>query len=201
MEKVRIDILRLVSGDPGTGHYILVMEEVAGTRRLPIVIGTPEAQAIALALEEIKPPRPLTHDLMHNICNHFHIGLQEIVITDLKEGTFYGQLVLLKDNKLHTIDCRPSDGVALAVRFKVPIYIYENIIQEIGSDTNQSIEDEGDTGAEVQEHKPSNVNLASPRQSLSDQLAELDKRLVDALHNEDYELAAKLRDKINRMKS
>lgn len=200
MEKVRIDILRLVSGDPGTGHFILVMEEVTGTRRLPIVIGMPEAQAIALALDEIKPPRPLTHDLMHNICNHFEIALQEIVITDLKEGTFYGQLILVKDNKIHTIDCRPSDGIALAVRFKVPIYIYENIIQEIGSDTDQSMDDEQDTGSEVRERKPSSVS-ASPRQSLADQLDELDKKLAEALHNEDYELAAKLRDRISRMKS
>lgn len=200
MEKVRIDILRLVSGDPGTGHFILVMEEVTGTRRLPIVIGMPEAQAIALALDEIKPPRPLTHDLMQNICDHFEIALKEIVITDLREGTFYGQLVLVKENKVHTIDCRPSDGIALAVRFKVPIYIYENIIQEIGSDVDQSMEDEQDTGSEIRERKPSSVST-SPRQSLADQLAELDKKLAEALHNEDYELAAKLRDRISRMKS
>lgn len=195
MEKVRLNIYRLVPGEQG--HFILVMEEVEGNRRLPIVIGMPEAQAIALALEEIKPPRPLTHDLMHNISKAYEIELMEVQITDLKEGTFYGRLVLKKDGEYQYIDCRPSDGIALAVRFHAPVFIAESIMQEVGLDAEEEAEPHSES-LPKSPVRPS-LRIESQTQNRAEQLESLNKKLDEALLNEDYELAAQIRDKIKQL--
>ncbi|MFN0200076.1 MAG: bifunctional nuclease domain-containing protein [Bacteroidia bacterium] len=194
VEKRRLQIAALSSSESSIGHFALVLEEVNGNRRLPIIIGPPEAQAIALEMEHLRPQRPMTHDLMFNICFQFDLRLKEVVITDLLEGVFYAKLMFEHHDIAEEIDSRPSDAIALAVRFNVPIYTVEKVLQEAG------IEIQGET--ENEEHETSAaVSVAEPEKSksLSEQVAELNEKLEDALKSEDYELAARLRDTIKKM--
>lgn len=213
MEKIRLDIIGLSSSHSQIGHYALVLGESNGSRRLPIIIGGPEAQAIALELESIKTNRPMTHDLIYNIALHFDLNLQEVIINDLNEGIFFARLLLEVNGEIHEIDSRPSDAVAIGVRFKVPIYTYDKVLDEAGiiiDDENLSYEDEdGDSFlTQVEESDPiEEENLVpsstphtpaatNPRESIS----KLTKRLEEALAAEDYEKAAEIRDKINKLK-
>lgn len=132
MKKIELEIIALSHSITQTHSYAVVLGEVNGLRRLPIVIGGFEAQAIAVALENMKPSRPLTHDLMKNFMNAFAVNLQEIIISDLQEGIFYSKLVCFTENDTVEIDSRTSDALALAVRFGCPIYTYEHIIANAG---------------------------------------------------------------------
>ena len=155
-DKIKLDIIGLSSSHSQIGHYALVFGETEGNRRLPIIIGGAEAQAIALELENIKTNRPMTHDLIYNLARHFDINLLEVVINDLHEGIFYARLVLEVDGEIHEIDSRPSDAVAIGVRFKVPIYTYESVLSEAGI----IIEDEDETETKYSSDSESDFSLA-----------------------------------------
>lgn len=206
MEKIRLDIVALSSSESHVGHFVLILEETDGNRRLPIVIGGPEAQAIALEIERIKPNRPMTHDLFFNTCHHFDIDLQEVRINDLQEGIFHASLVFDHNGETHELDARPSDGIALAVRFRVPIFTNEKILREAGIEKSPedifiSTQPEDDPAEQIQttptEKRKSEKSSRS--KNTADTLQELNQKLEAALLNEDYELAAKIRDSINKM--
>ncbi|MEZ4772210.1 MAG: bifunctional nuclease family protein [Bacteroidia bacterium] len=212
MKKIRLDIIGLSSSHSQIGHYALVLGESDGNRRLPIIIGGAEAQAIALELENIKTNRPMTHDLIYNLARHFELNLLEVIINDLSEGIFYAKLIMEVDGEIHDIDSRPSDAVAIGVRFKVPIYTYENVLREAGI-----VIDEEDSGsgnkykdvegefslAEIEKSEPVEEERTPPvkRQSVSSQekLKQLETQLNEALAAEDYEKAARIRDEIKRL--
>lgn len=203
MEKIRLEILGLSSSQSDVGHFALVLGEVTGNRRLPIIIDGYQARAIALEIENIKPNRPMTHDLLVNIAKEFEIQLVEVQITDLKEGIFYARLVFEFNGEIHEIDSRTSDAVAIGVRFKVPIYTYEKVLSVAGIEVKDSDmeeeqdnffpdedegagyedEDEGDDAPETQESK----------------IKRLKKDMDTAISDEDYEKAARLRDEISRL--
>lgn len=199
MKKIELEIVALSHSITQTHSYAVVLGEVNGLRRLPIVIGGFEAQAIAVALEKMQPSRPLTHDLMKNFLNAFAIDLHEIIICDLQEGIFYSKLVCSSENDTIEIDSRTSDALALAVRFGCPIYTYENILESAGilmEDTEKSgkkkkakqeavVETEGSTG---------NEDLKTMT------LEELNHLLNEVLDTEDYIRAIAIRDEINSRK-
>jgi len=193
MKKIELEIVALSHSITQTHSYAVVLGEVNGLRRLPIVIGGFEAQAIAVALEHMHPSRPLTHDLMKNFMNAFNVELQEIVINDLQEGIFYSKLLCFTENDTVEIDSRTSDALALAVRFGCPIYTYENILESAGilmEDTNTKKKAETPTVEDDSERE----NLA---QSSVEQLQVL---LNKVLEQEDYIRAIAIRDEINKRK-
>ena len=183
MEKIQVDILGLSTSPASGGAYALILKEVNGTRRLPIIIGAFEAQSIALEMEGIKPPRPLTHDLIKNILDATGTDLAEITISELRDGTFYAKLSLDSQE----IDARPSDAIALAVRYGAPIYVAEKVMEEAGflpeSEEQESTEESG---------KPKKEQRLTKLEALRAQL-------MDAIEREDYENAARLRDEIRKL--
>ena len=198
MKKIELEIVALSHSITQTHSYAVVLGEVNGLRRLPIVIGGFEAQAIAVALEKMQPSRPLTHDLVKNFMNAFAIDLHEIIICDLQEGIFYSKLVCSSEHDTIEIDSRTSDALALAVRFGCPIYTYENILESAGilmEDTGSGkkkkakqevvVEEQGNTG---------NEDLKTMT------LEELDVLLSEVLESEDYIRAIAIRDEINSRK-
>ena len=197
MSLVRLDIKGISYSQTQSGAYALVLSEVDGTRTLPIVIGAFEAQSIAIALEkEIKPPRPLTHDLFKSFADRFHIIIKQVIIHKLVDGVFYSSLICERDGIEEIIDTRTSDAIALATRFLAPIFTYENILDKAGVYLKLKEEDEideenlvlGDLIAETVEETTYG----------SETLEELNKQLDNAVEDEDYELAAKIRDEINK---
>ena len=192
MKKIELEIVALSHSITQTHSYAVVLGEVNGLRRLPIVIGGFEAQAIAVALEKMQPSRPLTHDLMKNFMTAFAIELHEIIISDLQEGIFYSKLVCSSDHDTIEIDSRTSDALALAVRFGCPVYTYEHILESAGI----LMEDAGTTKkgkrqpATVEDDSSSNNDLKS--MSLDD----LETLLNDVLEQEDYIRAIAIRDEI-----
>lgn len=206
MEKIKLEILGLSSSQSHTGSFALVLGEETGNRRLPIIIGMFEAQAIAIEIEKINPNRPMTHDLFRSFAMNFNFTVEEIVISDLKEGVFFAKIVCSDSVKTVEIDSRPSDAIAVGLRFNVPIYTYENILSEAGIVLND-LDDEGEKEKEKEkrpkakqervpkEPKPT-PNPSDPyKNSTVDQLKVL---LDDALAKEDYEKAARIRDELNR---
>ncbi|MBN8838174.1 MAG: bifunctional nuclease family protein [Sphingobacteriia bacterium] len=196
MKKIELEIVALSHSITQTHSYAVVLGEVNGLRRLPIVIGGFEAQAIAVALERMQPSRPLTHDLMKNFMNAFNVELQEIVINDLQEGIFYSKLVCSTENDTVEIDSRTSDALALAVRFGCPIYTYENILESAGI-----LMDENTAG---KKKKQEAVGVTDEESSLEDlsslSLEDLQNLLNEVLENEDYIRAIAIRDEINKRK-
>ena len=196
MNLVRLDIKGISYSQTQSGAYALVLSEVDGTRTLPIVIGAFEAQSIAIALEkEIKPPRPLTHDLFKSFADRFNIIIKQVIIHKLVDGVFYSSLICERDGIEEIIDTRTSDGIALATRFDAPIFTYENILDKAGvylKLKDEDIDEEnivlGDLIAETVDETPYS----------SEPIESLNKQLDDAIANEDYELAAKIRDEINK---
>jgi uncharacterized protein len=188
VERVLVDILGLSTSPANSGAFALILREVHGNRRLPIIIGATEAQSIALEMEGIKPPRPLTHDLMKNILTAFGTELSEVVIDELRDGTFYAKLSI--DNQM--IDSRPSDAIALAVRYGAQIYVASAVMDEAAFEPG---EDEGD------QQTPPMVRPKSSQQPLSKdvQLEQLRSQLQEALERENYEKAAALRDAIRKL--
>jgi len=200
MKKIELEIVALSHSITQTHSYAVVLGEVNGLRRLPIVIGGFEAQAIAVALEKMQPSRPLTHDLMKNFLNAFNIELHEIIICDLQEGIFYSKLVCSSDNDTIEIDSRTSDALALAVRFGCPIYTYETILESAGI----MMEDTG-AGKKKKSSKPEaavveETDSASHEELKSLSLDELNQLLNEVLENEDYIRAITIRDEINSRK-
>ena len=192
MKKIELEIVALSHSITQTHSYAVVLGEVNGLRRLPIVIGGFEAQAIAVALERMQPSRPLTHDLMKNFMLAFNIELHEIIINDLQEGIFYSKLVCSTEHDTVEIDSRTSDAVALAVRFGCPIYTYDNILDSAGI----LMEEDDKKKKVVVSHSDTN---SDDLKKLS--MEELEGLLKDVLEQEDYIKAASIRDEIKARES
>jgi bifunctional DNase/RNase len=194
MKKIELEIVALSHSITQTHSYAVVLGEVNGLRRLPIVIGGFEAQAIAVALERMQPSRPLTHDLMKNFMMAFNIELHEVIICDLQEGIFYSKLLCSNEHDTVEIDSRTSDALALAVRFGCPIYTYEHILDSAGilmEETGKKKKEEGETVKET----------AGTREDLKAMsLEDLNQLLGEVLEQEDYIRAIAIRDEINNRK-
>ncbi len=196
MDRIQVDILGLSTSPSSGGAYALILSEIGGGRRLPIVIGAFEAQAIALELEKIRPPRPLTHDLMRNMMEAFDVQVSEVVISELRDGTFYAKIHYEQGGTSSELDSRPSDAIALAVRCEVPIYVSAEVLREAG------IVAEGDEpGATESEDRPSEpTGKTRPRKPAQSKIETLNEQLDEAIKAEDYERAAKIRDEIAKLK-
>ena len=207
MSLVRLNIKGISYSQTQNGAYALILSEVDGDRKLPIVIGAFEAQSIAIALEkEIKPPRPLTHDLFKNFADRFEIVVKQVIIHKLVDGVFYSSIICERDKIEEIIDARTSDAIALALRFKAPIFTYKNILDKAGiflktppKKSKQNISDDEDLvieelilGTDKESVKSSGENYSKHT------LKELNKILDKAVANEDYETAARIRDEISK---
>lgn len=213
MKKIKLDIIGLSYSQTQSGAYALVLGEVGGNRRLPVIIGGFEAQSIAVEIEKMTPSRPLTHDLFKSFADTFKISLDEILIYNLVDGIFFAKLLCSNGDQSVEIDARTSDAVALAVRFECPIFTYDFImntagiviegndfaflenIENVGNYKSSDSQEEESTTTE----KETSKNMPSPYASLS--LEQLEKTLQKAIENEQYETAAKIRDEIENRKS
>ena len=202
MSLVRLNIKGISYSQTQSGAYALVLSEVNGSRTLPIVIGAFEAQSIAIALEkEIKPPRPLTHDLFKSFADRFQIVIKQVIIHKLVDGVFYSSLICERDRIEEIIDTRTSDAIALAIRFNAPIFTYENILDKAGiylklKDEVTEEKENLDLDALIEKPKPEKKSTFS-----KDSLKQLNEKLNKAVLDEDYELAAKIRDEIKNRNS
>ena len=187
-KKIRLNIMGLSYSQTQSGAYALVLSEEEGERRMPIIIGMVEAQSIAIKLEGLEPPRPLTHDLFFSFAQVFSFNIIEVVIYKIEEGIFYSELVGVKDGNVVRIDSRTSDAVALALRFNCPIYTYEEILVKAGIilETSDSEADQ------LSGEKENPVTLQTHT------IEELKNMLKEAIKNEDYERASEIRDEIKR---
>ncbi|MEY3539488.1 MAG: hypothetical protein RL188_905 [Bacteroidota bacterium] len=189
MQKIELEIVALSHSITQSNSYAVILGEVNGLRRLPIVIGGFEAQAIAVALENMHPSRPLTHDLMKNFMTAFDVQLQEVYICDLQEGIFYSKLVCFNANDTLEIDSRTSDALALAVRFGCPIYVYEHILDQAGLANDKTAKVDA----------PTTITKTTERSDLAKlSLSELNELLNEVLEQEDYIRAIDIRDEINK---
>ena len=197
MKKIKLEILGLSSSQSQTGSFALVLGESEGNRRLPIIIGMFEAQAIVIEIEKIVPNRPMTHDLFKSFANNFHFTVEEIIISDLKEGVFFGKIVCSDGLKKTEIDARPSDAIAIGLRFDSPIYTYENILAEAGIVlTDESEEEKPEPKVEKAKVKKETSTRKDDFKNYS--VDRLNEMLKDAIDKEDYERAAKIRDELSR---
>ncbi|MFN0173242.1 MAG: bifunctional nuclease domain-containing protein [Saprospiraceae bacterium] len=190
MRRIELEIVALSHSMTQSHNYAVVLGERRGKRRLPIVIGSFEAQAIAVALERMVPNRPLTHDLFKNAFDTFEIQLKEVIISNLLDGIFYARLVCLKNGELFEIDSRTSDAIAMAVRFECPIFTYDFILEAAGVILEEQ-EGGGFTAVPATSHLDENAIETWPIDALRG-------RLQEALDNEEYEMAAKIRDEMKR---
>lgn len=207
MSLVRLKIKGISYSQTQNGAYALILNEVEGDRKLPIVIGAFEAQSIAIALEkEIKPPRPLTHDLFKNFCDRFDIVVKQIIIHKLVDGVFYSSIISERNGNEEVVDARTSDAIALALRFNAPIFTYKTILDKAGIFLKFSSKDEDDNGESIevdeilQEGETVEIEATPGGAYREMTIEELHKELEKAVANEDYEKAAKLRDEISKRK-
>jgi len=199
LKKIKLEILGLSSSQSQTGSFALVLGEADGNRRLPIIIGMFEAQAIAIEIEKIIPNRPMTHDLFKSFANAFHFHVDEIVISDLKEGVFFAKIVCTDGLKKSEIDARPSDAIAVGLRFDAPIFTFENILAEAGIVLTD--EEEEEEKAEPKAEKKVKVKKEASKKGddyKSYSVDKLNELLKDAIEKEDYERAAKIRDELGK---
>lgn len=196
MKKIKLEIIGLSFSQTQSGAYALVLGEEIGKRRLPIIIGGFEAQAIAVELENMKPNRPLTHDLFKNFAESFSIDVKEVIVYNLKEGIFYAKLVCTDGNKTYEIDARTSDAIAMAVRFNCPIYTYEFILSQAGINLDESTATLEEGKVPVVETGTAKKIDTSELTSLTDD--ELQESLLRAIDDEAYEMASKIRDELKR---
>jgi len=199
VDRIKLEILGLSSSQSQSGSFALVLGEKPGKRRLPIIIGMFEAQAIAIEIEKIIPNRPMTHDLFKSFAGSFNFNIKEIIISDLKEGVFFAKIICENEVNSIEIDSRPSDAIAIGLRFNAPIYTYENILAEAGIELTDELEEEADIEKEMEQMKPKKDSPAASTEKLKDIPMDKLKAMLDkALEAEDYEKAAKIRDEINR---
>jgi bifunctional DNase/RNase len=197
VKKIKLEILGLSSSQSQTGSFALVLGETEGNRRLPIIIGMFEAQAIAIEIEKIIPNRPMTHDLFKSFANNFHFTVEEIVISDLKEGVFFAKIVCSDGLKRSEIDARPSDAIAIGLRFDSPIYTYESILAEAGIVlTDEQEEDEPKVEQKSRSRKEPVSRKGEDLKNYS--VDKLNEILKEAIDKEDYERAAKIRDELSK---
>lgn len=205
MDKIELKILGISSGHTNAS-YTLILEEKEGDRKLPVVIGAFEAQAIAIQIEQIEPPRPMTHDLFKTFAETFGVMVDEVVVHKLQEGVFYSNIIVRdSNNETYEIDARTSDAIAVGVRFNCPIYTYENILEEAGIYLSESGTEEFEQGEEASvQSSESAESSQDPQQKEQDlnklEMKELNQKLNQAIEAEDYIQAAKIRDEINRRK-
>ncbi|MBC8315587.1 MAG: bifunctional nuclease family protein [Bacteroidetes bacterium] len=195
MEKIRLEIIGMSYSQSKSGAYAIILGEQDGKRRLPIIIGSFEAQAIAIEIEKIKTPRPLTHDLFKSFAETFHINITEVIINKFSEGVFYAILVCSDGNTEYEVDSRTSDAIALALRFNCPIYTYEHIVVAAGI----IMEEEEDSEVISPEVKK-DIHAEHEDDFSEYTLAELNKLLKSAVESEEFERASKVRDEINKRK-
>jgi len=203
MSKIKLNVLGISYSQTQTGAYALVLTEENGDRRIPIIIGGFEAQAIAIQLEGLKPPRPLTHDLFLNFATSFRVNLLEVNIYRLEEGVFYSQLICNNGENNISIDARTSDAIALALRFKCPIYTTEEILQKSGIVIDIESEDKMQTESPPKDESPdyTDPNETSPGYEYEDlDIEALEVLLDEAIKKEEYERASIIRDEINKRK-
>jgi bifunctional DNase/RNase len=201
MKKIRLDILGVSTSQTQTGSFALVLGEHNGRRRLPIIIGHTEATAIAMALENMQPPRPLTHDVSKEIIDRFGINLKEMIIHNLEEGIFQAKMIFTDGLKEEGIECRPSDGIAFAVRFDAPIYTYEFILNSAGIviediPTDETEEESADKGAERTPGPVKEEENTNPFGRFT--LEQLKEQLQRAIQEEAYEKASKIQAEIDK---
>ncbi|AOZ99837.1 MULTISPECIES: bifunctional nuclease family protein [Flavobacterium] len=206
MSLVKLSIKGISYSQTQNGAYALILNEVDGERKLPIVIGAFEAQSIAIALEkEIKPPRPLTHDLFKNFAERFDIVVKQVIIHKLVDGVFYSSIICERDKIEEIIDARTSDAIALALRFNAPIFTYKNILDKAGIylKTNPTDSDKENQPMDDVISNPESftAEAESGRAYIKYSLQELNDLLIQAVEQEDYEKAAKIRDEISKRES
>lgn len=189
MTRIGLEIVGMSYSQSQSGAYALILGEIGGSRRLPVIIGGFEAQSIALGLERMQPSRPLTHDLFKNFADHYGISLLEVVINKFKEGVFHAVLVCEIEGSISEIDARTSDAIALAIRFRCPVYTYENILDEAG------IEIKTDEEKEEEEILPDTPEEDEFSAYLADELEDM---LQKAVENEEYEKASRIRDELKK---
>ncbi len=196
MDKIKLEIIGIEYSQTQTGSYVLKMLEIGGKRRLNIVIGGFEAQAIAVELEKMVPNRPLTHDLFKTFCTSFEVDVMEVVIYKFHEGVFFSKIVCKSEEKLVEIDSRTSDAIAIGVRFNCPVYTLNKVMDEVSNVAENEMKfDDLDDEGEIESF---DMHGNDPLNELS--LEELQIQLNEALENEDYELASKIRDEISQRK-
>ncbi|MBC6989142.1 MULTISPECIES: bifunctional nuclease family protein [Hymenobacter] len=203
MKKIQLEILGLSSSQSQSGSFALILGEKTGNRRLPIIIGMFEAQSIAIQIEKINPNRPLTHDLFKSFAEHVHVAILEVLISDLKEGVFYSKIVCSDGATTFELDARPSDAIAIGLRFGVPIYTVESVLSEAGiilSDLDENTDEDADDDEDEDDDTDGGSSPAPTPREPSGQVSldELTKMLAQALEKEDYEKAAKIRDELNK---
>jgi hypothetical protein len=197
MQKIKLDITGIQYSQTQSGSYVLTLLEVGGRRKLPILIGGFEAQSIAVELEKMIPNRPLTHDLIKTFCKSFGVNVKEIVVYKFLEGVFYSKIICEKDGLITEIDSRTSDAIAVGVRFNAPIYTFSDVLDQVDSSEEDSYEEMEKEIDMVEE--PSTDYMASEDSELKKASKdELNHRLQEAIDNEAYELASKIRDELNR---
>ncbi len=196
MDKIKLEIAGLSYSQTQSGAYALVLAESGGNRQLPIIIGGFEAQAIAIELEKMTPTRPLTHDLFKNLAAAFEIKVIEVLIYNLIEGIFFSKLICERDGQIQEIDARTSDAIAIGVRFNCPIFTYEGILSSAGILLDENQNEESDLDLDEDEPSESSPNTLSQFSK-----EELENQLMNAIENEDYELASRIRDEINKRNS
>jgi bifunctional DNase/RNase len=189
MNKVRVEIIGMTYSESSTGAYVLILGDKNSRRRLPVVIGSNEAQSIAIGIERQPNSRPLTHDLLLKFAKTFNVSILEVVINRFRDGVFYAMLVCQQGNEIITIDARPSDAIAIAVRLGCEIYAYESVMQEAGI-----IMDDMEDETHDQNHNINKVQDEPDLELLT--LSELEDLLQEAIDNEDYQKAAEIRDEI-----
>lgn len=199
MQKIRLEIVGLTSGQTH-GSYTLILGETQGDRKLPIIIGSFEAQAIAIEIEKIVPFRPMTHDLFISFCRTFNIEVEEVVIYNLIEGVFYSKIICKMGNERHEIDARTSDAIALAVRFNCPVTTFEHIMEMAGINLQGDEEDEEGPARPASPPQEEPVLKRAPGQNdySNYTMSELESMLEEAEEVEDYERAARIRDEIRK---
>ncbi|MFT4772135.1 MAG: bifunctional DNase/RNase [Cryomorphaceae bacterium] len=195
MDKIELSVVGLSYSQTQTGAYALILKEKSGNRRLPIIIGGAEAQAIAIPLEQMTPSRPLTHDLFKSFLDSFDIVVNEVIVHNLVEGIFFAKIVCVKDGKEIELDARSSDAVALALRCEIPIFTHDFILSSAGIIIDEDDEESSKLGS-PEEIRIDSSDKEEPKDTGS--IVELEKQLQEALEKEDYEKASKIRDEINR---
>jgi uncharacterized protein len=191
MEKIELTVLGLSASPAGNNAYALILKETGGNRRLPIIIGAFEAQAIALEMEGVEPPRPMTHDLFKNFIKNEDNNLVEVYINDLSDGTFFAKMIFAENN--FELDARPSDAVAMAVRFSCPIFVSANLLDETGI-----LPQEDDEKGEIFEGQSTQYS-GTQTNTYENKVDRLQSQLDKAISAEDYEKAASLRDEIKKL--